>query len=211
NDGLQKFSSWMEKLSPFDDNGITVWKQKIDGYRLWLLVVGWVLVALIATSVYLLMRSPWGRVLKSIREDQDAARSLGKNVFAFKMQSLVVGGVIGAIGGLWLVLDKQSAQPGDFATTLTFFMFTIVIVGGVARVKGPIVGSMIFLFLFTFIDSFLREATKRPDPVLPKWLATDNNYGQVKYLLAGVALTLLVAFRPQGIFGDKREQAFDVR
>jgi ABC-type branched-subunit amino acid transport system permease subunit len=47
--------------------------------------------------------------------------------------------------------------------------------------------------------------------VLPKWLATDNNYGQVKYLLAGLALTLLVAFRPQGIFGDKREQAFDVR
>jgi len=211
NDGLQKFSSWMENLSPFDDNGITVWKQKIDGYRLWLLVVGWVLVALIATSVYLLMKSPWGRVLKSIREDQDAARSLGKNVFAFKMQSLVIGGVIGAIGGLWLVLDKQSAQPGDFATTLTFFMFTIVIIGGVARVKGPIVGSMIFLFVFTFIDSFLREATKKPDPVLPKWLATDNNYGQVKYLLAGVALTLLVAFRPQGIFGDKREQAFDVR
>lgn len=211
NDGLQKFSGWMENLSPFDDNGITVWKQKIDGYRLWLLVVGWVLVALIATSVYLLMKSPWGRVLKSIREDQDAARSLGKNVFAFKMQSLVIGGVIGAIGGLWLVLDKQSAQPGDFATTLTFFMFTIVIIGGVARIKGPIVGAMIFLFLFTFIDSFLREATKKPDPVLPKWLATDNNYGQVKYLLAGVALTLLVAFRPQGIFGDKREQAFDVR
>jgi branched-chain amino acid transport system permease protein len=105
NDGLQKFSSWMENLSPFDDNGITVWKQKIDGYRLFLLVVGWVLVALIATMVYLLMRSPWGRVLKSIREDQDAARSLGKNVFAFKMQSLVIGGVIGAIGGLWLVLD----------------------------------------------------------------------------------------------------------
>ena len=45
------------------------------------------------------MRSPWGRVLKSIREDEDAARSLGKNVFAYKMQSLVVGGVIGALGG----------------------------------------------------------------------------------------------------------------
>jgi neutral amino acid transport system permease protein len=211
NDGLQKFSGWMERLSPFDNNGITVWKQKIDGYRLWLLVVGWILVAIVSTIVYLLMRSPWGRVLRSIREDEDAASSLGKNVVAFKMQSLIIGGMIGAMGGLWIVLDKQSAQPGDFATTLTFFVFTIVIIGGIARVKGPIVGTMIFLFVFTFVDSFLREATKKPDPVLPRWLATDNNYGQVKYLLAGLALTLLVAFRPQGIFGDKREQAFDVR
>ncbi len=211
NDGLQKFTGWMERLSPFDDNGITVWKQKIDGYRLWLLIVGWILVAIIATLVYLLMRSPWGRVLRSIREDQDAARSLGKNVFMFKMQSLVIGGVIGAIGGLWLVLDKQSAQPGDFATTLTFFTFTIIIIGGIAKVKGPIIGSMIFLFLFTFVDVFLQQATKTPDPVLPRWLVTDNNYGQVKYMLAGLALVLLVAFRPQGIFGNKREQAFDVR
>ena len=54
---------------------------------------------IVAASVYLLMRSPWGRVLKSIREDEDAARSLGKNVFAYKMQSLVLGGVIGALGG----------------------------------------------------------------------------------------------------------------
>ena len=211
NDGLQKFSGWMERLSPFDNDGVTVWKQKIDGYRLWLLVVGWILVAIVSTVVYLLMLSPWGRVLKSIREDQDAARSLGKNVFAFKMQSFVIGGMIGAVGGLWVVLDKQSSQPGDFATTLTFFVFTIVIIGGIARVKGPIVGTMIFLFVFQFVDSFLREATKRPDPVLPKWLVTDNNFGQVKYMLAGLALTLLVAFRPQGIFGDKREQAFDVR
>jgi neutral amino acid transport system permease protein len=211
NDGLQKFTGWMERLSPFDDNGITVWKQKIDGYRLWLMLVGWILVAVIATLVYLLMRSPWGRVLRSIREDQDAARSLGKNVFMFKMQSLVIGGVIGAIGGLWLVLDKQSAQPGDFATTLTFFTFTIIIIGGIAKVKGPIIGSMIFLFVFTFVDVFLQQATKKPDPVLPRWLVTDNNYGQVKYMLAGLALVLLVAFRPQGVFGNKREQAFDVR
>jgi neutral amino acid transport system permease protein len=214
NDGLQGFSRWMEKLSPFSTNGVRVWAQKIDGYRLWLLVSGWVLLAIIASALYLLMRSPWGRVLKGIREDEDAVRSLGKNVFAFKMQSLVLGGVIGSIGGMWLVLDKQSSQPGDFATTLTFFAYTMIIIGGVARVKGPIIGAMIFLFLFTAMDSMLREATKTSQgkpPVLPKWLMTDNNYAQVKYIFAGLVLALLVAFRPQGIFGDKKEQAFDVR
>ena len=45
------------------------------------------------------MRSPWGRVLKSIREDEDAVRSLGKNVYAYKMQSLIIGGLFGALAG----------------------------------------------------------------------------------------------------------------
>ena len=63
---------------------------------MWVLTVGWVLVGLSCLVVYLLMRSPWGRVLKAIREDEDAVRSLGKNVYAYKMQSLILGGVIGA-------------------------------------------------------------------------------------------------------------------
>ena len=54
-----------------------------------MLFVGWALVALISLLVWALMRSPWGRVLKSVREDEDAARSLGKNAFSFKMQSLI--------------------------------------------------------------------------------------------------------------------------
>jgi hypothetical protein len=66
------------------------------------------------------MRSPWGRVLKSIREDEDAARSLGKNVFSYKMQSLVIGGIIGALAGIMfaaghhLGVNADSYQPpGD--------------------------------------------------------------------------------------------------
>ena len=58
-----------------------------------------------------LVRSPWGRVLRAIREDEDAARSLGKNVFAYKLQSLVLGGVIGALAGILLAIDRQFVQP----------------------------------------------------------------------------------------------------
>ena len=57
--------------------------------------------------VWLLMRSPWGRVLKAIREDEDAVRSLGKNVYAYKMQSLILGGVIGALGGFIFAAAKR--------------------------------------------------------------------------------------------------------
>ncbi len=160
------------------------------------------------------MRSPWGRVLKSIREDEDAARSLGKNVFSYKMQSLVVGGIIGALGGAVIAVGNRAAQPGNYSTTLTFFAYTILILGGVARVKGPIIGAMIFWFVITLVDNVLAEAV-RTDSVpgwLPDWLEVNaNNFGQVKFIIAGSALALLVVFRPQGIFGDRREQAFDVR
>ena len=101
------------------------------------------------------MRSPWGRVLKSIREDEDAARSLGKNVFSYKMQSLIIGGIIGALGGVVIAVGNRVAQPNDFSTALTFFAYTILILGGVARVKGPIIGAMIFWFLIAFVDNVL--------------------------------------------------------
>ena len=76
--------------------------------------------------------------------------------------------------------------------------------------KGPIIGAMIFWFLITFVDNVLAEATARQTD-LPNWLVNGNNFGQVKFILAGSASLLLVVFRPQGIFGDRREQAFDVR
>ena len=215
NDGLQGFTRWMEKANPFPESGVTFWAQKVDGYRLWLMVSGWVLLTIVAVGVYLLMRSPWGRVLKSIREDEDAARSLGKNVFAYKLQSLMLGGFIGSLGGMWLVLDKQSSQPQDFSTTFTFFAYTIIILGGIARAKGPIIGTIIFLFLIQFVDMTLQQATKTtpsdPTPLLPTWLVDQNNFSQVRFIVAGLVLAILVVVRPQGIFGDKREQAFDVR
>ena len=81
------------------------------------------------------------------------------------MQSLVLGGVIGSIGGLWLSAQKQSAQTGEFATTLTFFAFLIIVLGGLGRVKGPIVGTMIFFFVIQFVDNLL--AAGHPQRQLP--------------------------------------------
>ena len=78
-----------------------------------MIIAGWSLVALVSLLVYLLMRSPWGRVLKSIREDEDAARSLGKNTFMYKMQSLMLGGVIGALGGLMLAVGNPVGPAGE--------------------------------------------------------------------------------------------------
>jgi branched-chain amino acid transport system permease protein len=213
-DGLQRFTGDVETLNPLSDNRYRVWAQSFSNYDLFIMIAGWTLVVLVSLLVYLLMRSPWGRVLKSIREDEDAARSLGKNTFMYKMQSLMLGGVIGALGGTVIAVGNRAAQPGNYAPTLTFFAYTILILGGVARVKGPIIGAMVFWFTITFVDNVLAEAvrTDRVPGWLPNWLQVNGtNFGQVKYILAGSALAILVIFRPQGIFGDPREQVFDVR
>ena len=86
------------------------------------------------------MRSPWGRVLKAIREDEDAVRSLGKNVYAYKMQSLVLGGVIGAARRLHLRPGHGRGAAGPLRHRVTFFVYTVLILGGAARVLGPVVG-----------------------------------------------------------------------
>ena len=72
--------------------------------------MAWLLVAVCCLLVWLLVRSPWGRLLRGIREDEDAIRSLGKNVFAIKMQALIIGGMFGALGGIVYILPA-SMQP----------------------------------------------------------------------------------------------------
>src|SRR5918993_3743053 len=109
--------------------------------QLWVRIVGWLLVLAAVGFVWLLVRSPWGRVVKSIREDEDAVRSLGKNVVAYKMQSLIVGGVIGAVAGMVYAISAQSVQPDNYGTATTFYAYVALILGGTARTWGPVVGS----------------------------------------------------------------------
>ena len=95
-DGINSFSSSFRDLSPFDPGAQYGFRPfQYSGYSLWTMIVGWTLVIVFSVLVYLLMKSPWGRVVKAIREDEDAVRSLGKNVYSYKMQSIIIGGVVG--------------------------------------------------------------------------------------------------------------------
>lgn len=95
---------------------------------------------------------PWGRVLKAIREDEEAVRSLGKNVYLYKMQSLIIGGIVGSFAGFVYALSRQSVQPDNYGTALTFFAYTVLILGGAARVFAPIAGSIIFGFYSSLLN-----------------------------------------------------------
>ena len=207
--GMTQFARDFYSINPFGDGRYGFWVFRFDERRTWLLLVCWTLVALVSAVVVLLIRSPWGRVLKSIREDEDAARSLGKNVYWFKMQSLILGGICGALGGFAFAIGTQSVQPDTYSTAITFYALTALILGGMAKTIGPIVGSMVFWMLFAFTDNFLRQA-KSADWI-PDWLMDGTQVGQVRVMLVGLALMLLPVFRPQGIFGDKREIQLDAR
>ena len=143
---------------------------------MWVLTVGWVLVVLCCLFVFLLIRSPWGRVLKAIREDEDAVRSLGKNVFSYKMQALVIGGVLGCLGGFIFALANASVQPDNYGTQLTFFAYTVLILGGAARVFGPVVGAMIFWLILAFTDNALNAAIR--DGVIPESIIDNTQVGR---------------------------------
>ena len=174
---------------------------------LWVVIVGWSLALLFTLLVWGLVRSPWGRVIKGIREDEDAVLSLGKNVFVYKMQALVIGGGIAAFGGILWAIAKQSVQPDTFQPDFTFFVYTIVLLGGAARVFGPIAGTIIFWFLLAGFGELLSSMINNG---YIEFL-TPTDVGSIRFMLMGMGLMLLMIFRPQGIFGDRRELALDAR
>jgi len=171
--------------------------------RLWVMLVTWALVLLCTGLLVLLTSSPWGRVLRAIREDEDAARSLGKNVVAFKMQALIIGGMIGGLAGVMFAIRSSSANAESYRSTVTFFAYTILILGGAATRLGPIVGAFIFWFVISGVESFLRQADG--EGWLPGFLQGTEAVGAVTFILVGLALAVLIVFRPQGIFGNRNE------
>ncbi|KQO63572.1 branched-chain amino acid ABC transporter permease [Curtobacterium sp. Leaf261] len=180
---------WFE----YSNNGVSGW---------WIRIVGWALVALFALMLWALMRSPWGRVLKAIREDEDAVRSLGKNVYSYKMQALVLGGALGAIGGIIYVLPS-SVQPDAMGRSMTFFIWTALILGGAATVFGPVLGAILFFVVRLFIRTLAGD-------FIPSSIMNGQQAEQFSYVLVGVALMLLIVFRPQGLLGNKKELTFSV-
>ena len=209
-DGLQSFSDSFTALNPYSGT-VDLGLFSLSRGDAWVTTVGWVLVALSCLLVWALMRSPWGRVLKSIREDEDAVRSLGKNVFGYKMQALVLGGLFGALAGFMVALQQAAINPDNFSTDVTFNAYAVLILGGAARVLGPVVGAVIFWFLISGLGTFFSEAAGGRDPLIPTWLMTDTQASLVRFILLGAGLAALMILRPQGIFGDRRELAIDAR
>jgi branched-chain amino acid transport system permease protein len=202
-DGLFGYHASFRAANPFPEGTYGFGPWTYNEVEFWVLVLGLILVAIAALFVWRLMHSPWGRVIKGIREDEDAVRALGKNVFAYKMQALIIGGVIAAAGGIVYALPS-AVNPNVYVTSLTFFVWTALLLGGAATVFGPLLGAVIFWVLQAFLSNFLPALVT--SGILP--MVSSQQAATLRFVLVGVGLILLVIFRPQGILGDKRELTF---
>ncbi len=202
-DGLSGYHTEFRASNPIPAGsfGFGPWVYNEVGW--WVRILGFIALVLAAVVVYRLVNSPWGRVLKGIREDEDAVRSLGKNVFGYKLQALMLGGGIAALGGIVYAMDRN-VNSGVYVTSLTFFVYTALLLGGAATVFGPLLGSVIFWVIQTFLSNLLPAMVSAD--ILP--FMTSIQAATVRFILTGIALMLIVIFRPQGILGNKKELTF---
>jgi branched-chain amino acid transport system permease protein len=165
-----------------------------------MLILVWSMAVLAVAAVWLAMRTPWGRVLKAIREDEDAVASLGKNVFAYKLQALAVGAALAAVAGVFYAWQFSFFSPDDFAPLLTFFAWMIVILGGLGRAWTVPVGAIVFGVIFAGTRFF---------DFPPFSLLDSTERAYVRLIVIGLVIIGLMLFRPQGIFGSREEMVLE--
>jgi branched-chain amino acid transport system permease protein len=165
-----------------------------------MLVLVWVVAVVLLALVWFSVRTPWGRVLRAIREDEDAVAALGKNVLAYKLQALAIGSALAGVAGCFYAWQFSFFSPDDFAPLLTFFAWVIVILGGLGRVWAVPVGALVFGFLFAgtrFLD------------FAPLSYLSGPERAYLRLILIGLAIIGLVLARPQGILGKRDEMVLE--
>ena len=139
-----------------------------------------------------LYHSPFGRALRSVREDEMVAQGLGKNVFALRLKAFIIGAFIAGIGGSLLVIYVDAFNPSAWTTSETFFLWAALLLGGSANNRGAMLGALIVPVLFAEITRFLPS------------FGSPRLVDSFRYIAIGVLLILTVRFRPQGILAEKR-------
>ena len=151
--------------------------------------------ALVFLLVETLVRSPWGRVLKAIREDEEVAKALGKNVFSYKLQSLMIGGFITGIGGAFYAWQQSNVYPDNFKSDLTFNVWILMVLGGAGSNPGVAIGAAIF-----WIYTTLTRDLSKLFPMVP-----TSQIDAFRMIFIGLLLIGLMVWRPQGLLGNRDE------
>jgi branched-chain amino acid transport system permease protein len=154
-----------------------------------------VLLAVNAAAVLLffrLVKSPFGRVIEAIRDNEEAVRALGKDPARFKIRVLVLGAALAGIAGAFYAHYIGYVVPDQFIPLVTFYVWMAIIMGGVGRISGAVVGTVL-LMLFLEGTRFLRD-------IVPFISAVDM--ASVRIGAVGLALVLFTLYRPQGLMGD---------
>jgi branched-chain amino acid transport system permease protein len=156
------------------------------------------LMLVVAGVVYLalerIVRSPWGRVLKAVREDETAAVALGKDARLFRLQAFVLGSTVIGLAGALYVSFIGFVSPFDFVPIITFQIWTMLIVGGSGNNKGAMLGVLIVWGLWSASGTLISK-------VVPAAWQTQG--GAVQTILIGLVLVLTLLFKPRGLIGEE--------
>ena len=199
--GIINFSDSLQRYRPlFLENFVS--KYDLNPSQVWVGLLSWVSILFVLLILRRLTNSPWGRALRAVREDEDAVRALGKNAVWLKLQSFMLGAGIAGLAGVFLAFNYGSLQTTTFVPLLTFYVWAIMILGGVGSLSGPIFGSIIFWVIISETDKLAS-------------LIFENANGQqlagVRFVLVGLLIMVLMIFRPSGLLGKKEELLLNVK
>ncbi|UWG47447.1 ABC-type branched-chain amino acid transport system, permease component [Halanaeroarchaeum sp. HSR-CO] len=152
-----------------------------------------VLIVLVYWVLKRLHRSPWGRVQRTIRAEEDLAEALGKDTYSFKMQSFILGSVIMAIAGAYYAHLNLFIAPGDLNPIRTFYVWVAVILGGSGSNRGALLGGFVIVFIIEG-TRFVNGIGLIPFDIAP-----------FRLFLIGLLIVLIMKFRPQGILPPQNE------
>ena len=139
------------------------------------------------------MRSPFGRLLKAVRENDSIARSLGKDVALARARIMLIGSVIAAIAGVMFALNTGYISSNDYVVTLTLDMWVMVVLGGLGNNRGALLGALVV----TLLDRITAIAT-----IQMNMSSIELEFNYVRYILYGIILLLMLRYRPQGILPE---------
>lgn len=156
------------------------------------------ILVLVYMTVEYLTRSPWGRVLRGIREDEEATLAVGKDTFSFRLQAFVLGcAVMGATGALY-ASHLRFVTPTFFDPLATFSIYVMVILGGSGNNRGVIFGAFLF-YLFDWVSVRLKDYL--PDEVEE---VANRVIPPIRLMLIGALLVILIIYKPDGIFKEQK-------
>ena len=171
------------------------WRGSLTPQQFNLLFLGIVIVAVAGTFVVLhrLAGSPFGRVLRAIRDDEDVAAVAGKHVLVFKVKAFAIGAAVLGMAGALYAHETSYVAPDIFAPLLTLNIILALVAGGVGNNAGAILGAVLIVALL--------EGTRFVAPLLPFLGAAQ--IAAVRELLVSVLLLAILRLLPEGILPER--------
>lgn len=155
------------------------------------------LVAAVLAAVYLVLErlagSPWGRVLRAIREDEEAAVSLGKDANGFRLQAFVLGGAIMGLAGAIQAHFIGFIAPENYLPALTFQVWAMLIIGGSGNNRGAILGAILVWGIWSFSGAAIGSLVPAD---------FQARAATLRIVVVGLALVSILLWRPRGLLPE---------